>query len=57
VHWFLNGTSGSDGKSSLADDKDKGQKPSIESDAKTSIRDALDIDLRLTVWPLQTWLM
>ena len=57
MRWFLNGTSGSDGKSSLADDKDKGQKPSIDSDAITSIRDALDIDLRLTVWPLQTWLM
>ena len=47
MRWFLNGTSGSDGRSSLVDDR--GQKPRIESDAVTSIRDALDIDLRLTV--------
>ena len=46
MRWFLNGTSGSDGRSSLVDDR--GQKPRIESDAVTSIRDALDIDLRLT---------
>ena len=34
------------------DDKGRGQKPRIESDAITSIRDALDIDLRLTVLSL-----
>ena len=49
MRWFLNSTSGSDGRSLLVDDKDRGQKPRIESDAITSIRDALDIDLGLTV--------
>ena len=49
---FFNGTSGSDGRSSLVDDKNRGQKPRIESDAIISIRDALDIDLRLTVLAL-----
>ena len=52
MRWFLNDTSGSDGRSSLVDDKDIGQKPRVESDAITSIRDALDIDLRLTVLAL-----
>ena len=54
MHWFLNGTSGSDGRSSLVGDKDRGQKPRIESDDITSIRDALDIDLCLTVSALAT---
>ena len=36
------------------DDKDRGQKPRIESDDITSIRDALDIDLCLTVSALAT---
>jgi len=51
---FFNGTSGSDGRSSLVDDKNRGQKPRIESDAIQSIRDALHIDLRLTVLALAT---
>jgi len=33
VRWFLNGTSGSGGRSSLVDDKGRGQKPRIENDA------------------------
>ena len=54
MHWFLNGTSGSDGRSSLVGDKDRGQKPRIESDAITPVWDALDIDLGLTVSALAT---
>ena len=49
MRWFLNGTRVSDGRNSLVDDKDRGQKPRIESGAIMSIRDAHDIDLRLTV--------
>ena len=49
MRWVLNDTSGSDGRSSQVDDKDRGQKPRIGSYAITSIRDGLDIDLGLTV--------
>ena len=35
--------------SSLDDDKDRGPKPRIDSDAITSIRDEFDIDRHLTV--------
>ena len=54
MRWFLNGTRVSDGRNSLVDDKDRGQKPRIESDAIMSIRDAHDIDRRLTVSALAT---
>ena len=52
--WVLNGTSDSYGRSSLVDDTDRGEKPRIESDAVSSIREALDIDLGLTVSALAT---
>ena len=54
MHWFLNGTSRSDGRSSLVDDKDIGQKPRVDSDAITSIREEFDIDLCLTVSAIAT---
>ena len=54
MHWFLNGTSRSDGRSSLVDDKYIGQKPRVYSDAITSIREEFDIDLCLTVSAIAT---
>ena len=44
----------SDGRCTLDDDKDRGQKPRIDSDDITSILDKFDIDLRLTVSALAT---
>jgi len=46
--WF------SGGRSSLDDDKGRGRKPRIDSDAITSILDEFDIDRRLTVSALAT---
>ena len=42
------------GRSSLDDDKGRGRKPRIDSDAITSILDEFDIDRRLTVSALAT---
>jgi len=44
----------SGGRSSLDDDKGRGRKPRIDSDAITSIRDEFNIDHRLTVSALAT---